>query len=115
MGDLDLLFYFRFNLLLLNGRYEATSDLEPSGWTHIVMNYMGPNDNEGTRVYYNGQELMIDVRSDDSGFSAGDGRIVIGRLLTSLDDFYRSIMVDELIFFNRPLSTSEIEMIYNAV
>ena len=87
MDDLDLSFYFRFNLLLLNGRYEATSDLEPSGWTHIVMNYIGTNDNEGIRVYINGQELMVDIRSDDSGFSAGDGRIVVGRLLTNLDNF----------------------------
>ena len=46
---------------------------------------------------------------------AGDGRIVVGRRLTNKDQNYASVMVDELMFFNRRLSSVDIAAIYNAV
>ena len=30
---------------------------KPTGWFHIVLNYIGPN-NEGIRIYYNGTEVV---------------------------------------------------------
>ena len=44
-------------------------------------------------------------------FNTGDGRIVIGRRETDSDDNYGSGQLDELIFFNKKLSESEITML----
>ena len=46
--------------------------------------------------------------------SATDGRIVVGRWYTDREWAYASVQVDELLFFNRDLSTEEIKMIYHA-
>ena len=32
-----------------------------AGWTHVVLNYIGPNNGEGIRVYYNGTEVYSDT------------------------------------------------------
>ena len=77
-------------------------------WTHIVLNYIGPDD--GIRIYYNGTEEDRDT-TKTTGFgpySAGDGRIVVGRWFTDKDEKYPSLQVDEMIFFNRHLSSDEI-------
>ena len=47
--------------------------------------------------------------------SSGDGRIVVGREVTNLDGGYASMEIDELIFFNNALSTTDIKLLYNAV
>ena len=46
---------------------------------------------------------------------AGDGRIVVGRIYTDKDERYTSLQLDELIFFNKALSTTDITAMYNAV
>ena len=38
----------------------------------------------------------------------GDGKVIIGRYFTDEDDFYGSVEVDELFFFNTALSDSDI-------
>ena len=87
----------------------------PVGWTHIVMNYIGPNDGEGIRGYYNGSEVASETTKSEDTVPAGDGRIVIGRVFTYSDERYTSMQIDELIFFNKALSTTDITAMYNAV
>ena len=91
----------------------------PTGWTHVVLNYIGPNDGEGIRVYYNGTEVANATTNSDGTYSTGDGRIVVGRYLFLWDGhcdmWYPSLQIDELTFFNKALSTTDITAMYNGV
>ena len=98
-------------MYLLNKQFFITS-LIPTGWTHIVLNYIGPDDVQGIRVY--GMEVVSSTIRDVSR-SAGDGRILVGRGRTDENSFYASRQIDELIFFNKALSTNDIKLLYNAV
>ena len=97
-------------MYLLNKQFIIAS-LVPTGWTHIVFNYIGDDDGQGIRVY--GMEVVSDATRDVAR-SAGDGRIVVGRRWTDQDTYYASMEIDELIFFNKALSTTDIELLYNA-
>ena len=103
-----LLLYFRFIVALADGFFTIRNS-KPSGWTHIVLNYIGPNYGEGTRIYYNGQEVDSDRAKGGTSYAMVDGRIVVGRRFTNVDEDYASITIDELIFFNRFLKVDEIE------
>ena len=46
---------------------------------HIVLNYIGSNDGEGVRVYFDGREVRSGTIKTAIPYSAGDGRIVAGR------------------------------------
>ena len=43
------------------------------------------------------------------------GRIFVGRTFTNKDEFYASIEIDELVFFNMALNNGQIVSIYKAV
>ena len=36
---------------MTDGKFQGSVD-KPSGWTHMVLNYLGPD--AGTKLYYNG-------------------------------------------------------------
>ena len=105
---------FSFRVYLLNKKFRAFSHI-PTGWTHIVLNYIGPNDGEGIWIYYNGAEVVNGTTKSDGTYSAGDGRIVVGRCYIDEDRRYASMEIDELIFFNKALTTTDIEHLYNTV
>ena len=86
----------------------------PSDWTHMVVNYIGPNDGEGIMTYYNGREVECDTTKTARNVSAGDGRIVIGRRWTDKTGNYASVKVDELFFFNQTLTMDEIRSLATA-
>ena len=114
----DLIIYFRFKLYVLDGRYEATYNPVTAGWFHIVLNYLGPNEDEGIRGYFNGVEGLSASAFGGSGRErdpTGDGRIVIGRQWTDRNRNYGGIQVDEMMFFNQTLDIVEIQAILNAV
>ena len=72
-----------------------------SDWTHVVLNYVGSEDN--------GQN-----GGSDENFPHGDGRVVLGRFFIDRlydSDFCGSFQVDELLFFDKSLSSSEILML----
>ena len=85
--------------------------MSPSGWTHFIINYIGSEDGEGIRIYYDGVRRENDTSMNLNSFNTGDGRIVIGRVYTDIDDRYASVQLDELIFFNIKLSDSEISIL----
>ena len=70
---------------------------------------------EGIRIYYNGTDVASHTIKTDGSYPAGDGRIVVGRGYTDRDELYASVQIDELAFFNKALSTTEITAMYNAV
>ena len=100
-----------FEILLQDGAF-GTGTPKPSGWTHIVLNYLGPNNGQGIRIYHNGTEVASDTTKASHGFSAGDGRIAVGRYRTNRNDHYGNAQVDELIFFNQALSQDDITMLH---
>ena len=87
-----------------------------TGWFHIVGNYIGPNDDEGFKIYYDGTEVASDTTKSLVSRSPGDGRIVVGRQYTDRDqdNSYASLEVDELIFFNAALTSDHVQSIYNS-
>ena len=79
-----------------------------------MLNYIGSNDGEGIRIYFNEQEVGSDTTNITTTHSAGDGRIVVGRYYTNQDQNYASVQVDELIYFNAALTTDDVRSIYNS-
>ena len=104
----------RLRVLIPDGRFKVNLPIQ-TGWTHIVLNYIGPNDGEGIRSYVNGQEVASETTKSRRSSLPGDGRIVVGRRSTDQDMYYTSVQIDELVFFNKTLSTTEITAMYNAV
>ena len=105
---------FRFDVDVLDGRFSAEFS-KPTGWNHIVLNYIGPDNGQGIRIYINGAQVESVTTKNGVPYSAGDGRMVLGRESTNEDARYASMEIDELIFFNKALSTTDIERLYNAV
>ena len=106
--------FLRFRVYLLVG-YFGKDHPEPTGWTHIVLNYIGPNNGEGIKVFMDGKQVANDTTRYGGPRTAGDGRIVVGRRLTNEDKKYAGVQVDELIFFNAALSSDDVLSIYNSV
>ena len=77
-------------------------------WFHSVMNFIGPNDGEGWRVYHDGIDLKHERWKQSSESYPNNGRITIGRRYTNHDGSYVDIQVDELMFFNKTLTVTEI-------
>ena len=88
-------------------------DLLQSGWTHVVLNYLGPEDGQGIVGYFNGVQGTFDRYKSGQSFSTGDGRVVVGRYETDRDRYYAGVDLDELLFFNQKLSIQEIMDIVN--
>ena len=88
----------------------AILDFTPSRWFHVVFNYLGPDD--GYQVYHDGilvaDRLGIIARPS---VTAIDTKIVIGRRFTEVDDFYSSIQMDELLFFNYVLGDDDVKQL----
>ena len=79
-----------------------------------MLNYIGPNDGEGIRMFIDGAEVRSSTTGSARSVSVGDGRIVVGRLYPDLDQEYASVMVDELIYFNAALTSDDVQSIYNS-
>ena len=84
----------------------------PTGWFHVVYNYIGPGNGEGVAIYHDGVEELRKTDRSTHAYAAGSGVVVIGRAFPSRDEKYVSLMVDELMFFNRKLTLEEIENLY---
>ena len=80
-------------------------------WVHGVFNFLGPNDEEGIRIYENGKHVWNHTTVTQSSTTESNGRIVIGRAFTELNNYYASVQVDELLFFNHSLNEHKIRML----
>ena len=84
-------------------------------WLHLVGVYYGPNEGEGITLYVNGIQAERDTtQAAMSSVILGSGKLVAGRKRTEINDRYASVEVDEILLFNRKLSSLEVQMIYNA-
>ena len=104
--------YCRYSIHTLDG-YFSTAINQPIGWTHIVLNYIEPNNGQGIRIYHDSILTGSDDTMQVSNYSTGDGRVVVGRQETNNDFGYIGVDVDELLFFNEKLSDQEIPEVKN--
>ena len=99
----------------MDGRFGVATSI-PAGWFHVVVNFIGPNDGQGLQVYYDGVQVRDRYQRDTSRkgspstsiFRNSTRRILIGRLFFDHDDYYTSVQVDEMFFFNQALTETEI-------
>ena len=87
----------------------------PTGWTHVVLNYLGPGAGEGIRVYYDGTLTGNDDTERLMTFPAGVGKVALGRLYTDRNGNYPGVDVDELMFFNESLSVQQIMILKDMI
>ena len=102
--------FFRFWVSVPDGTFFGTTIDKPTDWVHTVLNFLGPD--QGLGIYHNG-EYVTNIISKSAGKHNPNikGNIVLGRIWTDSDVGYSSIDVDELYFFNRILTTTEIRQI----
>ena len=82
----------------------------PSSFLHIVLNYIGPSNGQGFRIYLDGAFYYSVQTKATTAISSGDGRVVVGRFHTEDDE---SFDIDELLLFNHQLSDQEIMEVKN--
>ena len=100
----------RYPVKLTDGIYKGFAP-KPAGWFHIVLNINGTSTEQAIRIYHDGTKAGQDTELEEDTQKEGNGRIVIGRRFSDLDDKYASVAVDELLFFNEALSEEEIVML----
>ena len=80
-----------------------------------MMNFIGPGNGQGIRVYKDG---VLEGDSDtiaSENLPAEDGAVVVGRTQTRKDDFYGSVSIDELLFFDEILTQFSITQLVQNV
>ena len=96
--------YFRTSIWITGGYYtESNSNGPEADWTHIQLRYY-PTPFNGERpgfdVLVDGRQALRDRTRFDRDTAFGDGRIVLGRAYSDVDDFYTSMTIDEVEFYN---------------
>ena len=79
------LFHFRISIDTPDGWFFVHHS-RPAGWFHVVVNYIGPNNGDGVRIFYDGVEVASETTRDPSSLPGGDGRIVVGRVYSDVND-----------------------------
>ena len=93
------------------GQFQIDSQ-KPLGWTHVVLNYIGPKNGEGIKILYDGAEVASDTtRRTLSPRTAATDRIVLGRFYLDRNERYSSVKIDELVFFNQSLKSAEVQQL----
>ena len=73
-----------------------------------MVNFLGPEDDQGVKVYYNGVQEGSDPSKYEYAIQVGDRKIAVGRYYTGSSWRDGSVEVDELIMFNQALTNEEI-------
>ena len=76
-----------------------------------MLNFIGPE--ERFQVFKDG--VLVPGQQTKKYFSRplGDGRLVLGKRFPHMHNFYSSIDLDELVFFNRKFTEPEVITLYN--
>ena len=102
------LIFFRHHVEL-SARSLGVSTSKPSGWFHTIINFFGNR----FVVYHDGIEQESSFGTNATKIP-GDGRIV-GKLSTDVNGIYTSVQVDEMLFFNRSLTETEVTVLANVI
>ena len=114
LKNIHLVIYFGFNIYVASGRLSSDLvDVTYSRWVHIVLNFLGPDSNQGYRIYRDGTLIRFYNLHKDTTYRyrPRDGKIVIGRLWTDIYFKHSSFQLDELLFYNQVLTEAEIDML----
>ena len=103
-----VLVQFRSYIYVSEGKFHPLIVPMSPVWTHIVLNYIGPLNGQGIRIYQNGLQTGYDDTLVPGSYSPGDGRVAVGRVYTDDNDQHGGVDVDELLFFNQALSDDQI-------
>ena len=107
-----ILFWFRIDVYTTTGDFSVQWP-RTTGLSHLVVNYDVNEDGDEIRVHWDGTLVASDqTKGSDSRFSVGDGKIVVGRLQTDNSLGFASVLIDELIFYNKVLSNDDIEGLF---
>ena len=79
-------------MINLLDRWFCTHAAPHADWTHVVLNYLGPEAGEGIRVYYDGVQTGSDDTERPVTFPSGLGGVALGRLYTDKDDHYPGVL-----------------------
>ena len=82
-------------------------------WIHLVLNFIGPNGGQGIQAFKDGTLREFSRYGASNTYTAGDGRVVVGRRYPSRSQDYAHVEVDELIFFNEALLEQDVMELYN--
>ena len=110
--------YFRASIWETGGYYiENHSELPLRGWTHLALVYhVIPS--QGNRrlsvfaTHVNGLVVLNDNTQFRQDTAFGDGRIVLGRAYSEVDDFYTSMTIAEVEFYNDVILPADIFQLY---
>ena len=84
----------------------------PSEWYHLVFNYK-KHYGDFIVIYHDGAEVGVGTQKTPFDRNGGAGVVVIGRNFVQSERAFASVMVDELLFFNRFLTGEEVQILYN--
>ena len=79
-------------------------------WVHLVLNNIAAT--KAIEVFKDGSFVAGQSHRLLYFRSPGDGRLVLGRRYPNSDSYYSSMLLDELVFFNRKLMAPEVETIF---
>ena len=85
----------------------------PSGWFHFTIVFHGPEHGQGFTVYGNTDSLTSTTLVNKTYISNSSGVVILGKLYEERDRHFGSLVVDELTFWNRQLSESEVAKLRN--
>ncbi len=92
------------------GIYTPNGSAPAGSWNHVVIVY----DNRDVSIYINGQHQVDGYFSFDSGDTYPDKNLVLGaKSHRSIIENYFKGSIDDVRIFNKALSQSEIELLYN--
>ena len=103
-----VLSHFRYSVGVPGVTYSAEYNSNLNEWFHSVINFNG----ERLILYFDGILHPVSGHSQFTPGAINNGRMAIGRQFIENNDFltYTEFAVDELLFFNRTLTKTEISM-----
>ena len=80
----------------------------------LVPSGCGPNEGQGFSVYHDGSLVKRDSTKAQKNHTESSGTVIIGKRFTDRDEDYGSVMVDELMFWDRELLPEEMQTLATA-
>ena len=110
-----MLFFYRWRLNPASGYSHIDVPARLSQWVHhvFVLHHLGEGEGDAFSLYVNGVSVGGFTVVSGNRNQPGPGRMVIGRRCVNDDGYYASVVVDELLLWNRKLTQQEIQSIYD--
>ena len=103
------------DVFVSDGSFQGTTSSQPSGWTLVTIVLHGTYSSGGFTVYHNMARAARVTNKRSGSYSSGGGNMVIGRRFVNQGSTseYSSITVDELMIWDRELTSQERSSLYN--